>query len=311
MKVFYCDHFVLPLPAGHRFPMAKYAQLRERVAAARAPDLELTEPRAASLEELHLAHCPHYVQRVLTGALSQQEIRALGLPWSPQLVERSRRSAGATVQAVNAALLEGAAASLAGGTHHAGYSRGEGYCVFNDAAIAALMLARQRAVERVLIVDADVHQGNGTAEILGPYPRLFTFSIHGARNYPAHKLASDLDIALPDGTGDAEYLHRLERGLQRAFAAARPELVIYLAGADPFAGDSLGRLSLSKDGLAARDALICEFCDRSGAALATTMAGGYAAAIEDVVDIHFQSVMATLAYWRGKKMTPRVTPRGS
>lgn len=293
MKIFYTDRFVLPLPAGHRFPMRKYADLRERVAASDwSRDDMLLEPDAADDETLATAHSPDYVRRIATGGLDAREIRAIGFPWSPEMVERSRRSAGATVSACRAALASGCGVNLAGGTHHAFRDRGEGYCVFNDAAVALLTLKREGLVERAAVVDCDVHQGNGTASILANESTLFTFSIHGEKNFPFRKERSDLDIELPDGTGDDIYLDALDRGLDRTIAAARPELVVYLAGADPYRDDRLGRLALSKAGLVERDRRVFEACDRAGVPVAVAMAGGYAREVSDTVDIHFATVEA-------------------
>ena len=282
---------MLPLPAGHRFPMEKYARLRERVEG--APWINghaLAEPPAADDAELATAHADDYVSRVSAGTLSAAEIRRIGFPWSPPMVERSRRSAGATVAACRAALDEGCGVNLAGGTHHAFRDRGEGYCVFNDAAVAAKLLQAEGNVGRVAVIDCDVHQGNGTAAIAAGDDALFTFSIHGAKNFPFHKDASDLDSELADGTGDREYLYALERGLAQTFARAAPQLVIYLAGADPFGGDRLGRLALSKAGLLERDRLVLEQCRRRNVPVAIAMAGGYARDIDDTVDIHYATV---------------------
>jgi len=291
MKVYYCHEFVLPLPPGHRFPMDKYRLLYERVAQSNHGQFELHVPPAASEQQLMLAHDAGYVQRVISGALSEREIRELGFPWSEALVERSRRSNGATIAACRAALEDGAAASLAGGTHHAHRDRAQGYCVFNDSAVASRTLQRDGSVQRVLIADCDVHQGNGTAAIFRDDPTVFTLSIHGEANFPKRKEQSDLDIALPDGTGDDVYLQALRRGLSEALARAKPGLVIYLAGADPYAGDRLGRLGLTKEGLAARDALIYEQCGKHGLPVAVTMGGGYAHRVDDIVDIHYRSVV--------------------
>ncbi|TCO82434.1 acetoin utilization deacetylase AcuC-like enzyme [Plasticicumulans lactativorans] len=304
MKVFYCDHFVLPLPAGHRFPMQKYARLRERVAAAGDGLFELHEPAAASPEQITLAHHPAYYARVSRGELSERELRVLGFPWSAALVERSRRSAGATIAACRAALADGAGANLAGGTHHAFADQAQGFCVFNDAAIAARTMQAEGRVRRVLIVDCDVHQGNGTAAILRGDDSVFTFSIHGSKNFPFRKEQSDLDVELDDGTSDAAYLDALHAGLTRALERAQAELAIYLAGADPYVGDRLGRLALSKAGLAARDALVFEACERHGLPVAVAMAGGYADDIDDIVDIHFATVRRAAAHRPARAHAP-------
>ncbi len=291
LKVFYSDHFVLPLPEGHRFPMVKYSMLRERVAASGicAPG-ELRVPRPVSDAEILRSHERGYLERVVSGTLTRKEMRRIGFPWSERMVERSRRASGGTLGACLVALEDGFAANLAGGTHHAFADRGEGYCVFNDSAIAARAVQAEGLVERVVVVDTDVHQGNGTAAILRGDASVFTFSIHGAKNFPFHKERSDLDVALPDGADDGEFLDALERGLERALEASRAELAIYLAGADPFEDDRLGRLSVSKEGLAERDRLVLESCRERGIPVAVTMAGGYARNVEDTVDIHFGSI---------------------
>ena len=290
MKIFYTDHFVLPLPPWHRFPMQKYALLRERVEQAQLAGEPLSVPPAATDAELLHAHSKVYLERVKSGSLSAQEQRRIGFPWSPQMVERSRRSSGATLAAARAALADGVAVNLAGGTHHAFRDRGEGYCVFNDAAVAARTLQAEGLIERAAIVDCDVHQGNGTAAILANDPTVYTFSVHAANNYPFEKEASDLDIELPDGTRDAAYLAAVERGLCTALSAAQPQLVIFLAGADPFEEDRLGRLNISKAGLAQRDRLVLELCRSANVPVAIAMAGGYARRIDDCVDIHFTTV---------------------
>ena len=291
MKVFYSDHFVLPLPEGHRFPMSKYSLLRERVEASSicGPD-ELREPEAVTDEEILRVHDRDYLDRVVSGSLTEKEIRRIGFPWSEKMVERSRRASGGTVGACLAALEEGFAANLAGGTHHAFANRGEGYCVFNDSAIAARAVQASGLVERVVVVDTDVHQGNGTASILENDPTVFTFSIHGEKNFPFHKERSDLDIPLPTGTADDAYLDALRSGLERALEESRPELAIYLAGADPFEGDRLGRLSVTKAGLAERDRLVLEACQGHGIPVAVTMAGGYSENVQNIVDVHFASI---------------------
>jgi acetoin utilization deacetylase AcuC-like enzyme len=291
VKVFYSDHFVLPLPEGHRFPMAKYSMLRERVAAdGICGPGELRTPHAVTDGDILRAHAPDYLERVVSGSLTDKEMRRIGFPWSKRMVERSRRASGGTLGACLAALDEGFAANLAGGTHHAFSDKGEGYCVFNDSAIAARAVQAAGLAEQVVVIDTDVHQGNGTAEILRGDPSVFTFSIHGAKNFPFHKEESDLDAPLPDGAADAEFLAALERGLETALEAADADLVIYLAGADPFEGDRLGRLSITKRGLAERDKMVLETCQERGIPVAVTMAGGYARDVEDTVDVHLQSI---------------------
>lgn len=305
MKLFYADHFVLPLPEGHRFPMEKYALLRERLLCSGAfgpGDFQV--PDAATDSEILRAHEAGYLQRVIRGTLDKDEIRRIGFPWSEAMVERSRRSAGATLAACRAALEEGCAANLAGGTHHAFRDRGEGFCVFNDAAIAALAMRAEGRVERVAIIDCDVHQGNGTAAILAQRPDVFTFSIHGARNYPFDKESSDLDIELPDGTSDDTYLTALQAALGVVFARGRPDLVIYLAGADPYEDDRLGRLKLTKRGLLERDTLVFEKARKRGLPIAIAMAGGYARQIDDTVEIHANTVCSAARHFRARQSSP-------
>ena len=291
MKAFYTDHFVLPLPEAHRFPMRKYALLRQRVAeSGLVAPADLIVPHAATDAEVLRAHGPDYLRRVRQGELTAAELRRVGFPWSPEMVERSRRSAGATVEACRAALAEGVAVNLAGGTHHAFRDCGEGYCVFNDSAIAARAMQAEGRVRRAVILDCDVHQGNGTASIFRGDATVFTFSIHGAKNFPLRKEQSDLDVGLDDGTEDAAYLEALEGGVRRALERAGAELAIYLAGADPFVGDRFGRLAVSKEGLAERDRIVFGLCRAAGLPVAVTMAGGYARQVTDTVEIHFQTV---------------------
>ena len=305
MQLFYTDIFVLPLPTGHRFPMAKYSRLRETLLASgdfREADFHL--PHAATDQELARAHDPAYIQQVCAGQLPERAQKRIGFPWSAGMVERSRRSAGATICACRAAFVDGVAANLAGGTHHAFRDRGEGFCVFNDAAVAARAMQNEGRARRILIVDCDVHQGNGTASILAGDDSIFTFSIHGARNFPFEKELSDLDIELPDGCADAGYLIRLDEGLNTAFDLARPDLVIYLAGADPYHDDRLGRLALSFAGLAERDRRVFSRCKALGIPLAIAMAGGYARQINDTVTIHAASIRLAKSIWREPSHRP-------
>ncbi|MFN9731755.1 MAG: histone deacetylase [Pseudomonadota bacterium] len=290
MRAYYCHHFVLPLPDGHRFPMAKYSRLYERLRDDPG-GIELVEPAPATLDDLLRVHEEAYVRRVLDGTLSATELRRIGFPWSPAVPERSRRVSGATLAALRDAIGgDGVAVNLAGGTHHAFAGRGGGYCIFNDSVVAARHAQAHGLVRRVLVVDLDVHQGDGTAALCRGDPTLFAFSMHAARNYPAVKQDGDLDVALPDGTDDARYLDALAAHLPRAVDAARPDAVVYLAGADPFAGDRLGHLALSKAGLLQRDRQVLEACRRLGLPLAISMAGGYAEDVEDIVDIHEATV---------------------
>ncbi|VVE02614.1 deacetylase [Pandoraea iniqua] len=298
MQAFYSDHFVLPLPPGHRFPMQKYARLRERVAS-ELPQVTLAEALPADDTMLRRVHSADYVTRVSTGALDAKEQRDIGFPWSTQMVERSRRSAGATVAACRAALVDGVAANLAGGTHHAYADRGEGFCVFNDAAVAArAMQAELGPGTRVAIIDLDVHQGNGTAAIFEHDASVFTLSLHGEHNYPFHKAHGDLDVALPDRCGDDEYLIALGHALTDLFAQFTPSLVIYLAGADPLENDRLGRLALSHDGLLARDRKVLTACVERGLPVAIAMAGGYGREIEQTVAAHFATLRLASQFQR-------------
>jgi acetoin utilization deacetylase AcuC-like enzyme len=289
ISCFYTDHFVLPLPDGHRFPMRKYSMLREAVQTL-APH-SLHETSAASDDQLLLAHDAAYVDRMSNGTLSSQEIRMIGFPWSPHMAERARRSTGATIAALSHAITQNTAGvNLAGGTHHAFRDHGEGFCCYNDAAVAARVAQRDFDVKRVLICDLDVHQGNGTASILARDDSIFTFSMHGERNYPVRKEQSDLDVELPDGTTDETYLATLEHHLPRIIESFTPNAIIYLAGADPFEGDRLGRLKLTKAGLKLRDEFVLKTARDNAIPIAVTMAGGYAHDVADIVDIHFNTV---------------------
>jgi len=293
MRLFPSDRYPLPLPEGHRFPASKYAALRRRLeehAAAGAP-FQFIEPHAATDEELLRVHERAYVGRVLAGTLSPEEVRRIGFPWSRALVERSLRSTGAAVDAAAAAIEDGVAASLAGGTHHAGTNWGEGFCVFNDTAVAAREMQARGLVHRVVILDCDVHQGNGTAEIFSGDDSVFTMSIHGGRNFPLRKWPGSLDVPLEDGTGDEAYLESLAPAVTKSFERGRPDLVLYIAGADPFEGDRLGRLALTKAGLVARDRLVLDACHATGVPVAIVCGGGYCDDIESIVDIHAATML--------------------
>ena len=286
MLVWTHDRWRFPLPERHRFPLDKYALLRERVVAD-GTATEVRESDAVPWEWLESVHEPALMRRVRLGELSVREQRGLGLPWSPELVERGRRSSQGTVEAARDGLRGGWGMNLGGGTHHAGPSSGRGFCLFNDAVLATRVLRAEGEVERVLIVDCDVHQGDGTAELCAGDPVTFALSIHGAANYPFHRATSDYDVDLPTGTGDDEYLSALETALHESFPVARPDLVIYLAGADPWEGDGLGRLALTKPGLRARDELVTSLTDAYGLPCCVTLAGGYAPDVTDTVDIAF------------------------
>ncbi len=319
MRAFHSDSFVLPLPAGHRFPMGKYRLLREAVESS-LPGLRISEALPASDGELALAHDPAWISAVNNGTTSAAQQREIGFPWSERMVERARRSVGATIQAARTALFgdvdpgdavgnagrgEGVAANLAGGTHHADAHKGSGYCVFNDVAVAARLMQaewhrRQRRLLRVMVIDLDVHQGNGTAAIFRDDPTVFTLSLHGARNFPFRKEASDLDVDLPDGCRDEAYLIALDQALRTAWARQAdqpPGLAFYLAGADPHEDDRLGRLKLSAAGLAERDRRVLDFlrCQRVPVALA--MAGGYGRDIAVTVAIQRQTLAEAWTAW--------------
>ena len=296
MKAFAADRLSLPLPTGHRFPAEKYVRLRQRIES--SPEfagVDLRVPKAASEAHLGLVHTPEYVGAVLAGTLTERQVRRIGLPWSPKLVERARRSVGGTMAACEAALVEGRAIHLGGGTHHAFPDHGAGYCVFNDVAVAVRCLQQQGFVQRILILDLDVHQGDGTAAIFADDPSVYTCSLHGEGNFPFHKQVSDLDFAFPSGTRDAFYLETLGRLLPEMLDASRPDLLIYLAGADPFEGDTLGRLSLTKEGLRQRDRHVLDACRARGLAVAIVLGGGYARTIDDTVDIHLNTLRQALA----------------
>jgi len=293
---FYSDHFVLPLPEGHKFPMAKYSRLRERILAEGIlPRSDVQEAPAASWDDLRLIHTPEYVNAVATGALPRDAQRRIGFPWSPEMVERSRRSVGATLAASRAALRDGVAVNLAGGTHHSFADRGEGYCIFNDVAVGARTLQRDGAATRIAVVDCDVHQGNGTAAIFKDDPTVFTFSMHGAQNFPFRKEISDLDVPLEDGTGDEEYLRLLTHHLEDVLIGHRPDFVFYLAGADPYEGDRLGRLKMTVAGLRRRDEIVLQRCRALGVPVAISMSGGYAHDIDAIVTIHANTIAVAAA----------------
>ena len=292
--------YVVPLPPGHRFPIEKYALLRDRVMAeGLVGPGHLHEPARATRDALLRVHDAEYVDRLTSGTLGDAAMRRIGFPWSPDLVERSLRAVGGTCEAADMALHEGVAVNLAGGTHHAFPSHGEGFCVFNDVAVALHEQLARRRIARAAVVDLDVHQGNGTHHIFAGDPRVFTFSMHGGRNYPFHKVPGDLDIELADGTGDDEYLDRLSRALPVVLSRASPELVVYLAGADAHEGDRLGRLALTFDGLARRDHLVLASCREVGIPVAVTIAGGYGRDVATTVEAHCRTVRVAGAYASG------------
>ena len=295
MKIFYTDTFPIPLPEKHSFPKDKYFLLRMRILELLVDQpVDLRVPKPAPDEDILRAHDPNYLYRLQHGELTPKEIRRVGLPWSPEIVRRARYSAGATIEACRAALEDGIAVNLGGGTHHAFSDQGQGYCWLNDSVIASRTLQAEGLIKRVLIIDCDVHQGNGTAAIVKTDPTIFTFSIHGKNNFPYHKETGDLDIELDDDTDDAAYLDALEKGLAASMQTFKADLVIYLAGADPYLDDRFGRLSLTKEGLRKRDHLVFKHCHQNGFPVAVTMGGGYAPNIQDIVDIHFQTILSAL-----------------
>ena len=309
MQVFYANQFVLPLPPGHRFPMGKYQLLRDRIAA-ELPGIRLMQAEPATDGQLAMVHTPGYIQAITNGSVDPKIMREIGFPWSTAMAERARRSVGATIAACRVALQEGVAANIAGGTHHAYADRGGGFCVFNDAAVASRLMqaehARQRRQPlRIAIVDLDVHQGNGTAHIFRDDPSVFTLSLHGQKNFPFRKEASDLDVDLPDGTTDDAYLQALERALDELSHRFDPGLVIYLAGADPHEGDRLGRLKLTWDGLEARDRRVFEWAWQRGVPLAFAMAGGYGHRMEDTVQVQMNTFAVAASYAHRWQNRPR------
>ena len=286
MKAYAHDAFSYPLPPGHRFPASKYRLVRE---GAEAVGVDVTQARAATREELRLAHDERYLERLEAAGLSRREELALGLPWSPQLLERARRSVGATLLAADAALADGVGANIGGGTHHAFPASGRGFCLLNDVVVARALQARGRA-QHVLVVDLDVHQGDGSHAAFLDDPNVFTFSVNGFRNYPFRRVPGDLELDLPDRTGDERYLEGLGRLLAQALARSRPDVCFYLAGADPFEGDRLGRLSLTKEGLETRDRLVRDALARAGVPVCVALAGGYADPIDDTVEINLTTL---------------------
>ena len=314
MLAFHYDHLTLALPPGHRFPQSKYQMLRERVE--RAPGLmRLRVAEPADPQALALVHTPDYIDAVMQGTLSPAAQREIGFPWAPGLPLRSLSSVGATIAAAGAALEEGVAASLAGGTHHAYADKGSGFCVFNDVAVAArLMQARWhrrhpgRPGLQVLVVDLDVHQGNGTAAIFRDDDSVFTLSLHGEKNFPFRKEANNLDVGLPDACGDAAYLAALESALAqvwRRLSGRPPGLAFYLAGADPHEGDRLGRLKLSADALLRRDRMVLDALLERRIPVALTMAGGYGEDLDTTVELQVRTLDAAAHSWmRWRETSP-------
>jgi acetoin utilization deacetylase AcuC-like enzyme len=287
MRCAYHPDYSVPLPPGHPFPMAKYPLLLERLLAEGVvANEDLLSPVEAAYEDLALVHTARYLQRLAAGSLDAAEIRRIGVPWSAALWRRSRLAVQGTIDASRAALEDGLAGNMAGGTHHAFADHGEGFCVLNDVAVAIRVLQRGRQIATALVVDLDVHQGNGTAAIFEADPAVFTFSMHGERNYPARKMQSRLDVGLRDGMGDDEYLDLLAGHLPRILGEFAPDIVFYLAGVDPAQGDRYGRLMLSDDGIRRRERLVLETCHGHGLPTVVTMAGGYASSAERTAELH-------------------------
>ncbi|MBT9501797.1 MAG: histone deacetylase [Burkholderiaceae bacterium] len=305
MQAFHSDNFSLTLPPGHTFPASKYRMLRDQLPGVAGP-WRVQEAQAATDGELALAHTPDYVEAVLLGHLAAAQQREIGFPWSPMMAERSRRSVGATIAAARAALAEGVAANLAGGTHHAYADRGSGYCVFNDVAVTARLMQAEwhrshRQLLRVLVIDLDVHQGNGTASIFRDDSTVFTLSLHGAKNFPFRKEPSDLDVELPDGCTDEPYLQALDAALEQVWtrlAATPPGLVFYLAGADPHEGDRLGRLKLTTAGMRERDRRVFEALRTRRLPVALSMAGGYGRDLQTTVDVQLNTLREAASSWQ-------------
>lgn len=306
MQAFYSDRFVLPLPPGHRFPMEKYQLLRDRLTA-NLPQVRMQQAPEVTEGELALAHDPAYIQAIADGSVDAKILREIGFPWSPAMAARARRSVGDTLAAGRAALSgEGLAANLAGGTHHSYAHKGGGFCVFNDLAVTARVLQAEwarrhglrHAALQVAIIDLDVHQGNGTASIFRNENSVFTLSLHGDKNFPFRKEDSDLDIALPDGCGDAEYLAALENALLDLEGRFSPGAVLYLAGADPHEGDRLGRLKLSFDGMQSRDRRIFDWCFRRRLPCVFAMGGGYGSDISTTIQVQENTYRIAVEYWQ-------------
>jgi acetoin utilization deacetylase AcuC-like enzyme len=305
VHAFFATQFVLPLPEGHRFPMRKYDMLREGLAL-HLPQVQLAQAPQATTDELRLVHTADYIDGIDHGTLPASYYREIGFPWSEAMAERARRSVGATLSAARYALSTGVAANLAGGTHHAYADKGGGFCVFNDLAVTARVLQAQAGPGRqagqgplqVAVIDLDVHQGNGTAHICRSDPDVFTLSIHGEKNFPFRKEASDFDIGLPDGCGDDDYLATLDGALERLDGWFRPELVLYLAGADPHEGDRLGRLKLTTAGLMERDRRVFDWCWQRRLPCAFVMGGGYGHDLHQTVAVQLNTYRVALDYWQ-------------
>jgi acetoin utilization deacetylase AcuC-like enzyme len=301
MKLYTTDLFVLPLPNGHRFPMQRYRLLRERLQNSGCfAATDFCIPPAATAEQLALVHTHDWISRVFSGELTESELRRIGFPWSRQMVERSCRSTGATIAASRSALQDGLSVNLAGGTHHAFPDRGAGYCVFNDVAVAVRVMQSERRLQRAVVVDGDVHQGDGTAAIFQEDNSVRTFSLHARKAFPVRKMSSDLDVALEPGTGTAEYLAAWQAGLEQIISGFEPELIYFLAGADPWQGDTLGGLQVTARGLQQRDHLVFELSRRLQCPLVIVMAGGYAEDPDHIATIQYNTVLKAAQLFRSR-----------
>jgi acetoin utilization deacetylase AcuC-like enzyme len=299
MRVFHSDSYEAPLPAGHRFPMEKYRLVREALLERRVlPPHCLLPSSPCSREDLERVHTPRYLDAFFHGTLTEAELRRLGFPWSPGLLDRSRAAVSGTLEAARSALQDGIAGNLAGGTHHGFPDHGEGFCVFNDIAVAIRALQAERRIRRAVVVDLDVHQGNGTAAIFAADDSVFTFSMHGENNFPFRKQPSSLDVGLPDGTGDAQYLDALALHLPEVLDTAGADLLFFQAGVDPLEQDALGRLSLSHAGLRERDRLVLEAARHRGLPAVLTLGGGYAKPLSATIDAHVGTYEVAMALFR-------------
>ena len=295
MKVFSSERFSIPLPKNHKFPMMKYKKLRDLVRSDKR--FELVEAHPIDLDVLKSVHDENYVMKVVKGGLSPREIQELGFPWSVNLVNRAMYSVGSTLATVRAAVEDRAACSLAGGTHHASFAQGSGFCVFNDIAVACHVILKQYSDVNIVVIDTDVHQGDGTAMMLSHCSRVTTVSIHANSNFPPHKRCSDLDVFLPNMINDGDYLEIFQETLFDILNTTRPELIIFVSGADIYQGDRLGRLTISKDAIEIRDKVLFRHAAKFGSNVATLMAGGYATDLNDIVDIHFNTVKQAYKFW--------------
>ena len=306
MQVFYTPRYYAEIGQGHIFPIRKFELVRDKLLnEGTLRHDEIVEPSPAPLEDVLLVHTEDYVSRLCNGELTTKEIRRLGLPWSESLVRRSFYAVGGTLAATAAALADGYSSNLAGGTHHSFADRGEGFCVLNDVAITIRAMRARKLIQRAAIVDCDVHQGNGTATIFSGDAATFTFSMHGANNYPLFKAHSTLDVELPDGTGDAAYLETLATQLPRVFES-EPDIVFYLAGADPYEKDKLGRLGLTIDGLRERDEYVLRECYEREVPIVTVMSGGYGKEIDDTVEIHCNTIRMVKEIFEARIVTRRL-----